>query len=132
MKGPIMATLLTLGAAVASAETPLDSAQLDGLLTGNTVYYTLSPGGPGGPNGGEAPMFYGPDGYVAADLPNGVKLVGTWQLDGAGYCVDWENGPRGSCTVVHKRDGAILTLDRTSGESRGDVARIVPGNPEAL
>lgn len=131
LKGTLMTAALTLLASPALADGVLDPARADGLLTGNTVYLALPEGSPAG--AGEAPMFYGADGRTSARLPNGLTLVGEWRfLDDGSYCVDWENGPKNSCSAVVKSAGAISMTDTASGSSRGTVTRIVPGNPEAL
>jgi hypothetical protein len=110
----------------------LDRAQMDGLLTGNTAYIDLPPGGPGGPGGGVAAAYYGSDGRASFKLPTGAILTGTWSLKDDHYCADWENGPRNSCTQVVRMPGAVLMVDHATGKTRGSVARIVPGNPEHL
>lgn len=121
---------ITVGAA--QAETVLNAAQLDGLLTGNTVYIAVPPGGPGGENGGMAPFRYGSDGAASAALPNGTTLVGTWSINGDSYCVDWENGPKGSCSRLVKDGSAIRIVDASTGDPRGAIDHIRPGNPEDL
>ncbi|MEM8591491.1 MAG: hypothetical protein AAGF13_03095 [Pseudomonadota bacterium] len=130
MKGLAMVTMLAGSAA--AAETPMDNVQLDALLTGNTVYITVPPGGPGGPDGGIAPFLFGADGRAVAVLPAGLTLVGQWRLEADHYCVDWENGPKNSCTRIVKATDAILMFEHGSGDPRGTVESIRPGNPEAL
>ncbi|MEM9349803.1 MAG: hypothetical protein AAGA47_06040 [Pseudomonadota bacterium] len=133
MRGLAMVTMVTgVTAAAAAAETPMGEAQLDALLTGNTVYIEVPPGGPGGPDGGIAPFLYGADGRAVAVLPAGLTLVGTWRLEGDRYCVDWDNGPKDSCTRLVKSAEALLMVDPKTGETRGAVESIRPGNPEAL
>ncbi len=133
MKDLIMTTMLAASATTAIAgETVLDSAQLDGLLTGNTLYLAIPAGGPGGPDGGTAPFLYGADGKAAVKLPAGTTLVGKWEIWNDRYCVDWDNGPKNSCTQMLKSRGAISMIDPATGEPRGTVENIVPGNPESL
>lgn len=133
MRGLIMVSMLAIGTVSANgAETTLNDAQLDGLLTGNTVYIAIPAGGPGGPNGGIAPFKYGADGTAAAKLPAGMTLVGKWKIDGDKYCVDWDNGPKNSCTQLVKSADGIKMVDAEKNEPRGIVDRIVPGNPENL
>lgn len=129
MRGWIMATLLATGAAQAAT---LNEMQLDGLLTGNTVYLSIPPGGPALPKGGIVPFKYGTDGSSAARLSTELTLVGKWVLKEDHYCVDWENGPKNSCTKVVKTAEGITLIDVGSGDLRGTVDRIVPGNPEGL
>jgi hypothetical protein len=114
------------------AQTTLDAQQIDGLLTGNTVYLEIPPGGPGGPNGGLVPFLYGADGRAVAKLPSGTTLIGTWKIHSDHYAVDWSNGPKNSCSRVIKSDGEIGMFDYQKGALRGHVSRIVPGNPENL
>lgn len=122
MRGIIMTAILAAG--TAQAETRLGAEQLDGLLTGNTVYLETP--------AGEAPVLYGADGRAAALLPDGTALVGTWSIDADGYCIDWENGPKGSCTRATRMPGAIALTDAATGDPRGRILRVVPGNPEDL
>ncbi len=122
MKGLAMVSLLA--ATAAHAETEMSEGQLDALLTGNTVYLATP--------GGTAPVYYGADGRAAANLPNGVELRGTWALNGAAYCIDWENGPKNSCTRVVKTEAGISMFDLANGDPRGGIERIVPGNAENL
>ena len=125
-------TDLTLRAGSDAKMTPLNDHQLDGLLTGNTIYIGLPPGGPGGPNGGEAAFHYGEDGRASAQVPAGTKMVGQWTINGDKYCVSWDGGPQNSCTQIVKVDGTIELRDAESGDPRGKVSRISPGNSEAL
>jgi hypothetical protein len=113
-------------------QTALGRAQLDGLLTGNTAYIELPPGGPGGPNWGIAFAYYGDDGRASFKLPTGTILRGAWSLKDDRYCADWDNGPKSSCTKVIRMPGAVLVIDAATGERRGSIAKIVPGNAEQL
>lgn len=120
----MMIMVSVLAGTTAAAETQMDAPQLDALLTGNTVYLAVPDG--------EAPMHYGVDGRTSAVLPNGTKLVGSWRIGKGGYCVDWDNGPQNSCTKVVKSDDGTAMFDAASGDPRGTVTRIIPGNPEAF
>ena len=124
-----MTTLLFAG--VAQSE-PLTAMQLDGLLSGNTLYLTIPAGNPALPNGGEVPFKYGADGASSARLSADLVLIGTWTLKVDHYCVDWNNGPKDSCTSIIKSPEGITLLDTSNGEVRGTVSRIVPGNPEGI
>jgi len=125
----ILTTLLATGVAYAAS---LNEMQLDGLLTGNTVFLSIPPGGPALPEGGIVPFKYGADGTSAVRLSSKMTLVGTWILKDDQYCVDWENGPKNSCTRIVKTETGIELIDVDSGDTRGTVDRIVPGNPEGL
>ncbi|MGR3468108.1 MAG: hypothetical protein ACU0CI_09520 [Shimia sp.] len=132
MKGLTMVTMLAISGTDAAAETQMDRAQLDALLTGNTVYIAIPPGGPGGPDGGMAPFKYGADGSAVAVLPAGLTLVGKWSLSDDHYCVDWENGPKNSCTRLLKDADGLQMIDHATGAPRGMIESIRPGNPEGL
>lgn len=113
-----------LAATAAQADTPMNDAQLDALLTGHTIYLAVP--------GGTAPVYYGADGSAAANLPNGTKLVGNWKIENDVYCVDWENGPKNSCTRVTKTPDGIAMHDAATGDPRGTITRIEPGNTADL
>lgn len=133
-----MRTLFTLTATIALlappalANEPLNSAQLEPLILGNTLYVTIPAGAPGAPEGGIAPIHYGRDGSAAAQLPAGLKLVGTWELSDEGYCVNWDNGPKNSCSTLVRAEESFLVVDQESGDPRGRVFNIATGNPENL
>lgn len=124
-----MASILATGTAAADT---LNELQLDGLLTGNTVYLSVPPGGPALPEGGIVPFRYGSDGSSAARLSTKLTLVGKWAIKDDHYCVDWDNGPKSSCTRLVKTAEGITFFDFGSGDLRGTVERIVPGNPEGF
>lgn len=116
----------------AAANEIMDTAQLRALITGNTLYVDVPAGAPGAPDGGTAPIYYATDGSAAALLPAGLKLVGTWTLKEGLYCIDWDNGPKNSCTQLVRGADAFIVMDATLGEPRGMVMRIATGNAENL
>ena len=117
--------MTTLAAATpALADAPLSNDQLDGLLTGNTLYIATPDG--------EVPIYFASDGRAAANLPSGVELRGAWRLGEDHYCIDWTNGPQNSCTAVRKAGDQIMMTDLATEDPRGTVSRIVPGNTESL
>lgn len=116
----------------ASANERLSTAQLEALIVDNTLYVTVPAGAPGAPEGGVAPIFYAKDGFASAQLPAGLKLVGTWKLSDTGYCVDWDNGPKNSCSILRRAEDSFLIVDQKTGDPRGQVYSIATGNPENL
>ena len=129
----VAATVLaTLASPAAAQDATLTDAQLDALLTGHTLYIAVPPGPAGGRDGEIAPFRYGTDGSASAKLPAGMTLVGKWSIKDGQYCVDWDNGPKNSCTTLRKTADAIELVDSAMNEVRGTVERIVPGNPENL
>jgi hypothetical protein len=128
LKGAIMATMISSVAdSAVAADTTLNRAQLDGLLTGSTAYIDVPPGGPGGPGGGVAFAYYGSDGRATFKLPTGTILRGVWSLKDDHYCADWENGPKNSCTRLIKASGTILVVDVATGHTRGQDQQNSPG-----
>lgn len=119
-------------ATAALADTKMDAAQLSALVSGNTLYVDIPAGAPGAPDGGTAPIYYDTDGAATALLPAGLKLVGTWALDGDQYCIDWDNGPKNSCTQLIRSKAGFAVMDAATGDPRGVVTRIATGNPEGL
>jgi len=78
------------------------------------------------------PFKYASDGSTAARLSPELTLIGTWTVKGDHYCVDWDNGPKNSCSKLVRDEAGITLVDLKSGEARGTVERIVPGNPEDI
>ncbi len=129
---PMTLCIACLMVTPALADGPLDEGQLGTLITGNTLYVEVPPGAPGAPDGGTAPIHYGMDGSAKVKLPAGLELVGTWSLDGDQYCIDWENGPKNSCSRLTRVDDGFLILDVASQAPRGVVRKIAVGNAEGL
>lgn len=116
----------------AFAAEPLTTEQLNTLVTGNTLYVEVPAGAPGAPDGGTAPIYYAEDGSAAALLPAGLKLIGKWALETDRYCIDWDNGPKNSCTQLIRTTEGFVVMDAKLGEPRGVVTRFATGNPEDL
>lgn len=116
----------------AVADETMNGVQLSALITGNTLYVDVPAGAPGAPGGGTAPIYYSDDGLAVAQLPAGLKLVGTWALEADQYCIDWENGPKNSCSQLLRGPNGFMLRDAETGEPRGLVTRIATGNAEGL
>ncbi|MEM9873237.1 MAG: hypothetical protein AAF822_18540 [Pseudomonadota bacterium] len=121
-----------LAGSAAHAEAPVTAEQLRTLVTGYTLYVDIPAGAPGAPDGGTAPIYYSDDGHAAALLPSGLKLEGSWALEGDQYCIDWDNGPTNSCTQLIRAEQGFVVMDADLGEPRGVVTRLSTGNPENL
>ena len=121
----------TLGTAAVGDEI-MNTAQLRALITGNTLYINVPAGAPGAPDGGTAPIYYGENGAATALLPAGIKLVGTWALKDDQYCIDWNNGPKGSCSQLRRGPDGFQVMDVALGKSRGLITQIAIGNAENL
>ncbi|MGX9355576.1 hypothetical protein ACS3SW_10540 [Roseobacteraceae bacterium S113] len=127
-----LAIVFTTITTPALSEHALDQSQLSALVTGNTLYVTMPAGVPGAPEGGIAPIYYGKDGSAVALLPAGLKLIGIWKMSETGYCIDWENGPKNSCSTIARSDESFEVKDVATGAPRGQVFTIATGNPENL
>jgi len=123
---------LAISPVIALADDMLTEAQLDALITGNTLYVEVPAGAPGAPDGGTAPIYYNPNGSAAARLPAGLTLEGTWAMQGDRYCIDWDNGPKNSCSELTRTDAGFVIVDVKERAPRGIVTRIATGNPENL
>ena len=103
--------------------TPYDRSQLDALLTGRTATIALP--------GGTAHFYYGADGRAAARLPDGTPRNGTWKLEQDCYLAEWQGAPAGRTQILPGAEGWEMR-DAASGEARGLVVALRPGNPESL
>jgi len=125
MKALLMVTMLAT-TNPALAETRMTGAQLDALMTGNTVYLTE-------PNsGGEIVLWYGADGKAMARLPSKSMLDGTWSIKGDSSCIVWRYSPKDSCSKLIKRADEMVLLEADTNRLLGTVTRIVPTNVENL
>ncbi|MCH2077138.1 MAG: hypothetical protein MK180_09665 [Rhodobacteraceae bacterium] len=117
---------MTFAAATpALADAPLLSRQLDGLLSGNTLYIATPDG--------EGPIYFAVDGRAAATpLPLRGRVARRLASGRGPLLIDWTNGPQNSCTSVRKADAKIMMTDLTTEYPRGTVSRIVPGNAQSL
>lgn len=116
----------------AIADEKMNTAQISALIAGNTLYVDMPAGAPGAPDGGTAPIFFESDGSASALLPAGRKLVGAWRLEDGSYCVDWDNGPKNSCTQIVRGAVGFIVTDASRDEPRGVITRIATGNAENL
>ena len=127
-----IATAVVIVATPALAANPINPDQLETLIKGNTLYVTVPAGAPGAPDGGVAPIYFGADGSATAKLPAGLTLIGTWALAEEGYCVDWDNGPKNSCSNISRGADSFTITDVATGDPRGQVFTIATGNAENL
>jgi len=110
-----------------NSETQMNGAQLDALMTGNSVFLKE-------PNsGGDIVLWYGADGRAMASLPGGGILDGTWAVKSDLSCIKWSYAPtKDSCSKLVRRDGAMVLLENGTNRLLGTVKKIVPGNVENL
>lgn len=94
------------------------------LMIGTTHYVDTGPQG-------EAVIYYEDASQAHMRLGNGAVWSGDWRLTNSGYHVAWDEGPAGDWQIGRASDSRFVYVDGTGAE-RGDIKRIVPGNPEAL
>ena len=101
----------------------LPKSALSPLLVGNTHYVALE-------GGGEAVIHYGSDQTSHMRLPGGQEMTGRWSFLDDGYHVSWQDGPEGDWHIDHA-PGRLSYLDQTR-RTRGEISRLVPGDPEGF
>lgn len=99
---------------------PLKANQLELLLTGNTVHIRVS-------ESAAALIYFGAQGNVRAKMPNGSFDTGVWSLKSTDtYCINWEKGPKNSCSTITWLPGEIRIRD-AEGKPRGNVVKLTFG-----
>lgn len=120
----LLACALTVTTAAAQ---DLTAAEAVALIKGKTLYQDL----PGGPRGkGPAMIYYADDNKLAAKFPNGTTPKGTWTAKDNTICTTWDDQPVNPCTRYRKDGDQITTINVETGQIRGIIGKIVPGNPE--
>lgn len=102
---------------------PYTRPQLDALLTGRTADIALP--------SGMAYFYYGADGAAGLQMPDGTRRQGTWHLDEDCYQAQWPGMSPGRTQILPGPEG-WQTRDAASGDLRGVIVALRPGNPEGL
>jgi hypothetical protein len=106
-------------------QTPVNHAQADLLLNGNSLYLDIG-------QEKHTVVHYGNNGETSVLHASGKRDSGRWTLESDGtYSVDWLDGPKGSKSQVRWAAGDIRIF-ALSGEFRGRVSKIVPGKVPEL
>lgn len=124
----LLATPMFAGAQPALTAAPPGTTE---AFRGTTNYLRVFPA-PGIPAEGDAVFVFLEEGRAIVRLPNGFTMRGPYRLSAAGYCVDWENGPRNSCSNVMRRGEQTVLVNPADGQVRSLIVRSVSGNPEGL
>lgn len=103
----------------------LTHSQAELLLSGNCLFLDIGKDKP-------TVLHYGTNGTVNVLHASGERDSGSWalQTDGS-YCINWKDGPKGSCSRILWQPGCIQILT-LAGEPRGRVLKIVPGEVPEL
>jgi len=129
----VKAIVLALGfglCATGAQATEMTSADIKALISGNTAYISLNPGGSAGV--GDGMIFYNTDGTATFKTPNGPIWHGTWTVKDNTACIDWKELPNNPCTRYEKQDADIVLINVATGKPRGKLVKVVPSNPEKL
>lgn len=73
-------------------------------------------------------IYYEDDDTAHMTLPDGRAMLGQWRFADNSYHVAWNGGEEAEWRIAFT-PGRLVYLDATGAE-RGDITRIVPGNPE--
>lgn len=131
MLGKAIVVALALGLCATSAQAgEMSGTEIKTLVSGNTAYLTLNPGGPAG--GGEGIIYYNADGTATFKTPNGPIWHGSWTVKDDTACIDWKELPNNPCTRYEKQDADIILINVATGKPRGKLVKVVPSNPEKL
>lgn len=120
----------TQAQAQAQQRTALSASEVQGLLSGNSVY--------AGGSGWEFAALHRVDGTLAGRSWGNVPEetgAGSWRVETDGrYCRKWDNawsGGEWGCFKVY-REGATLQLERVSGAGSNGPMTLVQGNAYQL
>jgi len=123
-----IASACMLGSATAAE---LTGAEIKELVSGKSVYLELTAASAAG-TPGQGVIYYAPDGNVLYKTPKGVIWHGTWVIKENTSCTDWKEMPNNPCTKYDKQGDTISIINVATGQTRGKVLKIVPGNAENL
>jgi hypothetical protein len=124
---PAIASICTLGSATAGE---LTGAEIKDLISGKSVYLELTTGSTATP--GRGVIYYAPDGNALYKTAMGVMWHGTWAIKDNTACIDWEERPNNPCAKYDKQGDNISIINVETGQTRGKVLKVAPGNAERL
>jgi hypothetical protein len=126
--GIALASLCFASSAIA---TELTGAEIESLISGNTVYLeTTVASGTGTP--GQGTIYYAPNGSALYKTPMGVIWHATWSVKSNLACHDWKEAPNNPCTKYDKQGDTISMINVETGMIRARIVKIAPGNAEEL
>ena len=113
-----------------AAAAELTGAEIQELISGNSVYLELTASITGAEGSGI--IYFDSLGLALYRTPKGVIWHGTWEIKGNTVCTDWKESPHNPCTKYDKRGDNITVVNVATGVARGNVTKIIPGNAEKL
>lgn len=81
-------------------------------------------------NGGEAYVYFEPEGAAHMLLDDGETRSGRWRLDDDGYVTDWDTGATGDWMLHHEEHG-VTYVNRRNGV-RFRMIGVLFGNAKSL
>ena len=126
--GTALAALCLSGAA---AGTELTGAEIESMISGNTVYLeTTVASGTGRP--GRGIIYYAADGNALYRTPMGLMWHATWFVKDNMACHDWKEAPNNPCSKYDRQGDTISLINIETGMIRARIVKIAPGNAEDL
>jgi len=120
--------LAVLSIAAWAAE--MTGAEIKELVSGKSIYLETGATSTGGV--GQGVIYYGADGNAFYKTAKGAVLHGPWTVKGNTLCNDWKEVPNNPCSKYDKQGDTISISNANTGQPRGKVLKIVPGNAEKL
>jgi hypothetical protein len=108
----------------------LTGAEIKDLISGKTIYLELTASITG--TNGKGIIYYDPNGTLLYKTPKGEMWHGTWTIKDNTACNDWKELPNNACTKYDKQGDTITNINAQTGQTRGKVVKIAPGNVENL
>ncbi|MEM7445010.1 MAG: hypothetical protein AAF414_16940 [Pseudomonadota bacterium] len=104
--------------------TTLTADQLSLIISGNRLTFAMGPA--------KAVMDYHADGTLHVALPGGKERNGTWSIGpGDAYTAQWSDADGPSRTSFQQTADGFIAQDADSGEPRGQILAIHPGQAGA-
>lgn len=117
--------------ATSSFAADMSTDELRRLLVGRTYYLDVAAGGTLA-NGGQATLYFAPDGTVLNRIPSGKIQQGTWTIKDDAVCVAWKDLPPNPCSKYDKQGDVVTVINLATGQPRGKISKTADGNAENL
>lgn len=109
----------------------MSADELKKSLTGRTHYLDVAAGGTLA-QGGQAILYFAPDGTVLNRVPSGKIQQGTWTIKENTVCVEWKDLPPNPCSRWDKQGDVVTIINLGTGQPRGTISKSADGNAENL